>query len=574
MDVFQQNFEIREIPLSIKSYKQRVEKFLQDNDLRLDEVDYYAGIFLVGDDKLLGGGGLKGNLIKCLAITDDLRQTGMGAKLISHLYLMAINSGENNVKVFTKPQNKDIFTSLAFRLLASSDKAILLENGDGLKKYCNYLSSLRKEGENACIIMNANPFTHGHRYLIEQASKEVDNLYIIVVKEDKSLFSYNERLQMIKDGSKDINNVTVCEGSDYQISETTFPTYFLKELTSASQTQISLDLDLFVKHIAPCLNIKKRFAGSEPSDTLTKEYNKLMSKILPSNNIEFVEIERKENEFGFISASKLRNYLKDFDFCKASQMAYPTSIPSLLSFFACFCLQTELNTTPKPGLVDKQDNGAHKDMDYNLMYNSIKILKPYFYHLSYLAYNEEILSIKDIQTIGAQAEKAMFLATKGVNTYKGALFSMGIVLLATTLVYKKHKFVEKNLLQNQIKSLSTQFSQPTDTHGEKVLKENNVKGALLSAMEGYVLLFDKWLPFVKDNGFDNSSLIKLLLFIMTDLDDTNIYYRKGKQVALEVKHRVKKVLENFSLFEVERLNNEFIKENISPGGAADMLSLT
>lgn len=180
MDTFGQNFEIRSIPLSIKSYKNKVEKFLNDNDLRLDGVDYYAGVFLIGeDDILLGGGGLQGNVIKCIAITDDLRETGMGTKLISHLYLQAINNGEDTVRVFTKPKNKEIFTSLGFKLLATSDKAILLENGNGLKHYCDYLASLRREGENGAIVMNANPFTLGHRYLIETMLKKLI-IYILL----------------------------------------------------------------------------------------------------------------------------------------------------------------------------------------------------------------------------------------------------------------------------------------------------------------------------------------------------------------------------------------------------------
>ena len=289
MDTFGQNFEIRSIPLSIKSYKNKVEKFLNDNDLRLDGVDYYAGVFLIGeDDILLGGGGLQGNVIKCIAIADDLRETGMGTKLISHLYLQAINNGEDTVRVFTKPENKEIFTSLGFKLLATSDKAILLENGNGLKHYCDYLASLRREGENGAIVMNANPFTLGHRYLIETAAKEVNNLYIIVVKENRSLFSYDDRKLMITKGTEDLKNVIICEGSDYQISNTTFPTYFLKEITDATDTQISLDLDLFSKHIAPALNIKKRFIGTEPKDVLTNKYNYLIKSILPKKCIEVV----------------------------------------------------------------------------------------------------------------------------------------------------------------------------------------------------------------------------------------------------------------------------------------------
>ena len=576
MDTFGQNFEIRSIPLSIKSYKNKVEKFLNDNDLRLDGVDYYAGVFLIGeDDILLGGGGLQGNVIKCIAITDDLRETGMGTKLISHLYLQAINNGEETVRVFTKPENKEIFTSLGFKLLATSDKAILLENGNGLKHYCDYLASLRREGENGSIVMNANPFTLGHRYLIETAAKEVNNLYIIVVKENRSLFSYNDRKQMITKGTEDLKNVIICEGSDYQISNTTFPTYFLKEITDATDTQITLDLDLFSKHIAPALNIKKRFIGKEPKDILTNRYNHLIKSILPEKCIKVVEVDRLQNESNvIISATTVRECLSSFDFYDAKQLVYPTTIPFLLSYLAVQSIKAELDTTPKPGLVDKADNGAHSDMDYNLMLKSIYSLHPYFTKLSCLAYNEDVINIDKIKTIGIEAEKQMLFTTNGVNTYKGALFSMGLVLYAASYLCQQRDKVQEQQLQKTIKLLSTKFSQPDDTHGKKVIEKHNIKGALNSAIDGYPLLFDEWLPFFIKHKNEEHSLIKLLLFIMTNLDDTNIYYRKGEEVVAHVKQQAQEILDDFSIDRVEKLNREFVKENISPGGAADMLSLT
>lgn len=576
MDTFGQNFEIRSIPLSIKSYKNKVEKFLNDNDLRLDGVDYYAGVFLIGeDDILLGGGGLQGNVIKCIAIADDLRETGMGTKLISHLYLQAINNGEDTVRVFTKPKNKEIFTSLGFKLLATSDKAILLENGNGLKHYCDYLASLRREGENGAIVMNANPFTLGHRYLIETAAKEVNNLYIIVVKENRSLFSYDDRKQMITKGTEDLKNVIICEGSDYQISNTTFPTYFLKEITDATDTQITLDLDLFSKHIAPALNIKKRFIGTEPKDILTNRYNHLIKSILPKTTIEVIEVDRLQNESNvIISATTVRECLSSFDFYGAKQLVYPTTIPFLLSYLAVQSIKAELDTTPKPGLVDKADNGAHSDMDYNLMLKSIYSLHSYFTKLSCLAYNEDVINIDKIKTIGIEAEKQMLFTTNGVNTYKGALFSMGLVLYAASYLCQQRDKVQEQQLQKTIKLLSTKFSQPDDTHGKKVIEKHNIKGALNSAIDGYPLLFDEWLPFFIKHKNEEHSLIKLLLFIMTNLDDTNIYYRKGEEVVAHVKQQAQEILDDFSIDRVEKLNREFVKENISPGGAADMLSLT
>ncbi len=574
MDTFQQNFEIRSLPLSVKSYRNKVEKFLNDNDLRLDEVDYYAGVFLVGEeDILLGGGGLQGNVIKCIAITDDLRETGMGTKLISHLYLEAINRGEDNVRVFTKPKNKEIFTSLGFKLLASSDKAILLENGSGLKRYCDYLTSLRKDGENGVIVMNANPFTLGHRCLIETALQSVDNLYVIVVKENRSAFSYEARKQMIIQGTSDLENVIVCEGSDYQISNITFPTYFLKEITDATDTQISLDLDLFVKYIVPALNIKKRFVGSEPKDILTQRYNVLMKGFLSQNDVEFIEIQRKETNETIISASKVREYLNDFEFNRAVSLVPCSTIPFLLSYLATYAIKTELDTTPKPGLVDKSDNGAHTDMDYALMLKSINSLSPFFDKLSCLAYKDSLPNVQEIQNIGIEAERQMLKTTNGVNTYKGALFSMGLVLTCASYIYK-NKEINKTDLRENIKNLASQFVQPTNTHGKIVIDKHKIKGALSSAIDGYALLFDEWLPYLENNKEEEYPLIKLLLFIMTKIDDTNIYYRKGEEIVKYVKIKAQETLDKFSIEEVKKLNTEFIKLNISPGGAADMLSLT
>lgn len=581
MDTFGQNFEIRSIPLSIKSYKNKVEKFLNDNDLRLDEVDYYAGVFLDSDDYgdsgeddvMLGGGGLQGNVIKCVAITNDLRETGMGTKLISHLYLQAINNGEDTVRVFTKPENKEIFTSLGFKLLATSDKAILLENGSGLKRYCDYLTSLRKDGENGVIVMNANPFTLGHRFLIETALQSVDNLYVIVVKENRSAFSYEARKQMIIQGTSDLENVIVCEGSDYQISNITFPTYFLKEITDATDTQISLDLDLFVKYIVPALNIKRRFVGSEPKDILTQRYNVLMKGFLSQNDVEFVEIQRKETNETIISASKVREYLNDFEFNRAVSLVPCSTIPFLLSYLATYAIKTELDTTPKPGLVDKSDNGAHTDMDYILMLKSINSLSPFFDKLSCLAYKDSLPNVQEIQNVGIEAEKQMLKTTNGVNTYKGALFSMGLVLTCASYIYK-NKEINKTDLRENIKNLASKFVQPTNTHGKIVIDKHKIKGALSSAIDGYALLFDEWLPYLENNKEEEYPLIKLLLFIMTKIDDTNIYYRKGEEIVKYVKIKAQETLGKFSIEEVKKLNTEFIKLNISPGGAADMLSLT
>lgn len=568
-------YEIRSIPLSLKFTRKKVENFLAINNLRLDGVDYYAGIFRLEEDEILACGGLKGNLIKCLAVSDELKGTGLSNSLISHLISIAIANGYNSVKVFTKPENKDILTSLGFNLLAQSPKAILLENNKkNINDYCKYLNSERKDGTNGCIVMNCNPFTKGHRYLIENAAQQVDNLYIIPVKEDISTFSYSERKAMIEKGTEDLQNVKVLNGSDYAVSQLTFPTYFLKNLDDTADTHITLDLDIFVKFIAPSLNITKRFVGSEPIDKLTCRYNELMKEILPKNNINVVEIKRLENSNEAISASLVRKYLKEENLQKAKDFVPTSTLPYLISMLSVNALQKELDTTPKPGLVDKNDSGAHKDMDYNLMSKSIKVLHPYFTKLALLGFQKELPVLREIQMVGLEAEEAMFEATNGVNTYKGALFSMGLsVLCASHLMYIYNNVSAENL-QSCISMLASRIPQPENTHGDKVLKQNKIKGALYNAVDGYKELFSSWLPFYQTNRDDEFVLHRLLLLIMSTLDDTNIYYRKGKEDVEKVKRQSKELLDNFSVQGLQQLNNEYIKENISSGGAADMLSLT
>jgi citrate lyase synthetase len=95
-----EEYEIREMPLTLKSVRNKVEAFLACNGLRLENMDEYAAVFAIGEDVILAGGGLAGNTIKCVAVGDSLRGTGMGAKLISHLVCVAASKGYDHQKVF------------------------------------------------------------------------------------------------------------------------------------------------------------------------------------------------------------------------------------------------------------------------------------------------------------------------------------------------------------------------------------------------------------------------------------------------------------------------------------------
>ena len=569
-------YELRQVPLTMKSSLRRAESFLSSNSLRLDDVDYMAAIYPLDSDEMLACGGIKGNLLKCIAVSEQLRDTGMSTRLVSHLVTTAMQQGYRSVKVFTKPSNQDIFSSLGFHLLASSPKAILMENSKkGIEDYTAYLRQQRGDGKSGVIVMNCNPFTKGHRYLVEQASQRVDSLFIIPVREDVSLFSYAERKAMIQAGVADISNVQVLEGSEYSISQFTFPTYFLKDLNDAADTHITLDLDLFASQIAPALGVSVRFVGSEPTDALTKRYNELMQSTLPPKGIEVVKIERCSlTDNTIISASSLRKALQGGMLTEASAFAYPTSIPYMIGYLATRALQIELDTTPKPGLVDQHDNGAHSDMDYRSMCKSIEALYPYFVQLAVDAFYDELPSLQRLQEAGLAAEKTMLAATHGVNTHKGALFSMGLAVCAASHLFHKHGSVTPQQLQETIQSLATLFPTPQGTHGAAVVAQHHVSGALACAVNGYPQLFESWLPYFQNNKADSYLHHKLLLLIMSTLDDTNIYHRAGVDGAEQTKRESKELLTHFSEEALQQMNQRFVYRNWSPGGSADMLSLT
>lgn len=601
--------EIQTLNPTTPRQRQRIEAFLKRNGLRFDDMHYYAAI-TDDDGEMIAGGGLKGNVIKCVAVDDAHKGEAIANTLISHLIAHANEEGHSNVMLFTKPKNRQLFESLSFRLLAEAPEAVLMETGiGGINNMVEQLKKIKEEGEvckennqecrkeektnlnittpqhlnpstpqplttttplRGVVVMNCNPFTLGHRYLIEQAAKQVERLFVMVVREDCSLFSYAERKAMVEQGVAHLKNVTVIDGSEYAISQATFPTYFLKRLDDAADTQMLLDLDLFRRHIAPALGATVRFVGTEPTDRLTRRYNQLMHEVLADVR----EIVRLEKEGNAVSASRVRKAMEQGDMSTIRQLVPPTTLPYIIAHLATQALQAELDTTPKPGLVDKDNNGAHRDMDYALMQRSIDTLHPYFVKLALLGCADALPTHTSIRDIGIEAEKAMLSATNGVNTHKGALFSMGLAVVAAA-----HE-ENTDSLQTTIKALAASFPDTNGTHGSKakLLSKGTtaIKGALDNAREGYEMLFAEWLPFYieRRKERDAHTLHKTLLRIMCDLDDTNVIYRTDLATAEEVKQEARALLDSFSKAALKDMDRHYITRNISPGGAADMLSLT
>lgn len=633
-------------------WRRKVERFLEANQLRLDEVDYYAIVTEPDGDEILAGGGLQGDIIKCIAVDERLRDAHLSNRLVSHLISEAAQRGHHSVKVFTKPQNRQVFESFGFRLVGEAPLAILMENGHGIDDYTKYLRSCAAtlqpaehpadislptaEGRGGAstigvIVMNANPFTLGHRYLIEQAAQQVDLLFIIPVKEDggehqpsRSLFPYAERKAMMEAAVVQSTKVPkyqsnilplgegqgeafVLEGSPYAISAATFPTYFLKQLSAAADTQMLLDIDIFCRHIAPALGATIRFVGSEPNDALTRRYNELLLQQLPLHALRLVEIPRltvitspstpaspvccdhvaTQQSAPAISASFVRKALAEGRFAEAAALVPPTTIPYLLTHLACNALQQELDTTPKPGLVDQHDSGAHTDMDYALMKRSIAALRPYFVQIAQ-AGQQGNTDHATLSRIGIEAERAMLKATGGVNTHRGALFSLGLAVAQGNKGSRACSLSEQSGERTKVQSnkasdlqagiirLASQFPDTQGTHGSHAVSQYQAKGALAMAREGYEQLFNDWLPFLcelQQQG-DPYAHHKTLLRIMAQLDDTNVLHRCGAEVAQRVKAEAATLLADFSPDRLEAMNRRYTAENISPGGAADMLALT
>jgi len=181
----------------------------------------------------------------------------------------------------------------------------------GFSDYLDNLKKDLKDGKNiASLIMNANPFTLGHQYLVEKASSENDVLHLFIVSDDSSLVPFEVRKKLVIEGTKHLKNICYHKTGDYIISSATFPSYFQKDEVAVIESQANLDIEVFTK-IAKVLNINKRYVGEEPNSLVTNIYNQTMLKKLPENNIECIVVPRKKYSNNVISASTVRQIIKN-----------------------------------------------------------------------------------------------------------------------------------------------------------------------------------------------------------------------------------------------------------------------
>lgn len=295
-------------PLLAQSDRDRARALLEAQGLACEEADDRVGVFEAG--VLVATGARRGNVLQMLAIEPSRQGGSLLGEVVEALAARARAAGHDRLFVYTRPESAGGFAALGFRLLATFGRAALLEQGDGLRRW---LASQRGEvapGPGAALVMNCNPFTLGHRHLVEQAAAGGGPVYLFVVREDRSAFPFAARLRLVQEGVRDLAGVRVLETSHYAVSAVTFPSYFLREASARAEAQMGLDLVLFGQHIAPFFGIRSRWVGTEPLCPSTRAYNGAMRRVLPALGVEVVEVPRLETCDGPVSASRVRAALR------------------------------------------------------------------------------------------------------------------------------------------------------------------------------------------------------------------------------------------------------------------------
>jgi len=264
------------------------------------------------------------------------------------------------------------------------------------------------------------------------------------------------------------------------------------------------------------------------------------------------------------------------------------SISKKLSELATKALIYEFSLSPKPGLVDAFGSGSHLDMNYYSFINSTAALSPYWQDFVKLAFQYKGCitdALPEIRRIGLQAEEAMFRSSNNVNTQKGLVFLIGISVFSSAYTIYKNNTFDTQVFIKTLKGICADLvkSELQNVINNESKKKKKVKGAgaRYEAQRGFPYIFENILPFLEDNIKDNTFLEKelldhilrtALLKIMAHINDSNILYRKGEQEAGKIKNLAIQSINNDEAY--KKLCDYCLKEQISPGGSADMLAVS
>ena len=327
------SYEILTVDQREPVLRRKMRSLLLEEDIRPDPHLDYSYVMVDDEDNVLATGSLFRNTLRCLAVRSDLHGEGLMGRLVAHLLQVELERGFHNSFLCTKPEYKDLMRDMGFYEIVSVPGVIFMESRrDGFKKWVASLQEILgpADTEKRCaIVMNANPFTRGHRYLAEQAAASSDRVVVFLVEEENDEIPFSVRLKLAKEGLADLPNVTVLPSSPYIISQATFPSYFLKDANEAAKAPVSVDLAVF-RRFAPELGITQRWVGEEPESPVTRLYNETMLESLPLSGIECHVIPRLTVDGRLISARTVRAALREGDMETVREM----TPESTYTFFA------------------------------------------------------------------------------------------------------------------------------------------------------------------------------------------------------------------------------------------------
>ena len=320
-------YTLSQVSPSDKTTMAEIDALLQKEGIRRDgNLDYICAMF-DEDYHVIGTGSCFGNTLRCFAVSSDHQGEGLLNQIITHLIEVQCARGNLHLFLYTKVKSAKFFGDLGFYEIARvEDTLVFMENRrDGFGAYLRSLEKTKTEGRSAALVMNANPFTLGHQYLVETAAAACDTLHLFVVSEDASLVPFAVRKRLVAEGTRHLPNVVLHDSGPYIISNATFPSYFLKDEAAVIEGHAKLDLAVFTK-IAAALNVTARYVGEEPTSQVTGLYNQIMKEQLPKAGIDCIIVPRKQAEDKAISASTVRQCLQSGDWDTLARLVPETTL--------------------------------------------------------------------------------------------------------------------------------------------------------------------------------------------------------------------------------------------------------
>jgi triphosphoribosyl-dephospho-CoA synthase len=274
---------------------------------------------------------------------------------------------------------------------------------------------------------------------------------------------------------------------------------------------------------------------------------------------------------------------------------HQATIISLIASYADQALRTEVLLTPKPGLVDQRNSGAHDDMDLQIFLASARAIAPWWSRFVALGYTCAHMPPSEFLVVarpaGIECERDMFAATNGVNTHKGAIFSLGLLCCAGGRLLAKGIGLSREHLCSEVARMcdglvdrELKATNANKTAGEHSFRSYRVAGARGEAASGFALVREVALPLYdqleSEGVHENLVLLQVLLHLFAINSDTNLLSRGGVAGLNYVREHAGALLQKGGVLagdglkKLEVFDDQLIARHLSPGGSADLLGVT